>query len=63
MYYSARISQARRDLHKQVGVGEMVISGSLGAVMIIILAQNARDVGSIPALGAKFPIFITPMPS
>ena len=25
------------------------------------LAQNARDVGSISALGAIFPIFITPM--
>ena len=25
------------------------------------LSQNARDVGSIPALGAIFPFFVTPI--
>ena len=29
--------------------------------MITTLAQNARDVGSIPALGTLFPIFLTHM--
>ena len=28
--------------------------------MVTILAQNARDVSLIPALGKMFPIFITP---
>ena len=37
-------------------------SGSLHRVMVAhTLAQNARDVGSSPALGTLFPIFITPM--
>ena len=39
----------------------MVISGSLGGVMVSTLAWNAIPVGSILALGAVFPIFITPM--
>ena len=46
--------------HKQVGMGRVVTSGSLGGVMFRTLAQNARDVGLIPTLGAIFPIFITP---
>ena len=49
-----------RNPHRQVGVGSMVTSGSLGAVMVSTLAWNARDVGLIPALGTMFPIFITP---
>ena len=44
--------------HTQVGVGRMVLSGSLGGEMVNTLSRNARDVGSIPALGATFPIFI-----
>ena len=40
-------------------MGTVVTSGSLGGVMVRMLAQNARDVGSIPTLGAIFPIFIT----
>ena len=39
----------------------MVISGSLVGVMVSTLAQHARDDWSIHALGAIFPIFITPM--
>ena len=39
-----------------MGVGVVVTSGSIHGVM----AQNARDVGSIPTLGIIFPIFITP---
>ena len=38
----------------------MVTSESLGGVRFRTLAWNARDVGSIPALGAIFPIFMTP---
>ena len=38
----------------------MVTLGSLGGEMVNIMVQNARDVGSIPALYAIFPIFITP---
>ena len=37
----------------------VVTSGNLNGVMVITLAQDARDVGSISALGAIFPIFIT----
>ena len=39
----------------------MVTAGSLDGLMVSTLARNARDVGSIPALGTIFPIFITPM--
>ena len=38
----------------------MVSLGSLGGVMVSTLASNARNVGSIPALGAIFQIFIGP---
>ena len=44
----------RSSLHlplKQVGVGTMVISGSLGGVIVSTLAWNATDVGLIPDLG------------
>ena len=37
----------------------VLTAGNLGGVMVSTLAQNARDVGSIPALGAIFPSFIT----
>ena len=50
-----------KKLHRQVGVGRMVTSGSLGCIMVSTLPQECRrDVGSIPALGTVFPIFITP---
>ena len=42
-------------------MGIVVTSGSLHGVMVSTLAQNARDVGSVPALGTIFPIFIKPM--
>ena len=45
-------------LSQHVGVGMVVASGSLGRVILNTLARNARDVGSIPTLGA---IFITSM--
>ena len=32
-------------LHRGVGVGFMVASGSLGGVIVDTLAQNAREVG------------------
>ena len=44
----------------QVGVGTVVTSGILGGVMVSTLAQNARDVGSIPILSAIFPILSHP---
>ena len=43
-----------KGLHRQIGI--VVTSESNGS----ILAQNGRDVGSIPTLGAIFPIFISP---
>ena len=46
--------------HRQVVVGR-VVSGSLVRVMVSTLVWNARVMGSIPPLGAIFPIFITPM--
>ena len=49
-----------KELHIHVGVGEMETSGSLDGVMFSTLVQNARDMGSIPALGRIFPIFISP---
>ena len=44
--------------HRQIGVRRVLTSGSLGDVMVRILAQNARDVGSFPVFGTIFPIFI-----
>ena len=44
-----------KELHRQVGVGIVVTSGSFLCVMV-----NAKDVGSIPTQGAMFRIFITP---
>ena len=49
-----------KEPHRQAGVSSMVTSGSLGGVMVNTLAHNVRDVGTIPALGIIFPIFITP---
>ena len=47
--------------HIQVGMGRVVTSGSLGSVMVSTLAQNVRDVDSIPTLGTLFLLFITHM--
>ena len=47
--------------YKQVDMGMVMTSGWLGGKMVSTLAQNARDVGSILALGTLFPIIITPM--
>ena len=41
-------------------MGIIVTSGTLGGVLVSTLAWSAIYVGSIPALGAMFPIFITP---
>ena len=49
------------ELHRHVGVDTVITSRSLGGVMIITLARNARDVRSILALGTIFSIFITSM--
>ena len=40
-----------KELHRHLGVGRIVTSGNQGGVMVSTLARNARDVGSIPALG------------
>ena len=37
-----------KELHRLEEVGRVVTSGSIGDVMVSKLAQNARDVGSIP---------------
>ena len=50
-----------KEPHRQVDVDSVVTSGSLGGVMVSTLAWNASDVDPIPALGAIFPIFITPV--
>ena len=49
-----------KEMHRQVGVGTMVTSGSLRGVMVAHWPRNARDVGSIPTLCTMFPIFIAP---
>ena len=43
-----------------VGTVMVMTTGSLGGVMVSTLVQNAIDVGSIPTLGAVFPIFVSP---
>ena len=48
-----------KDPHRQVAMDRVVKSGSLHGVMVNTLAWNVIDVGSIPILGAIFPIFIT----
>ena len=40
-------------------MGRVVSLGSLSGIIVNTLAQNARDVGSVPTLGTIFPIFIT----
>ena len=37
-----------KEPRRQVGVGRVVISGSLGGLMVNTLARNARAVGLIP---------------
>ena len=49
-----------KEPHRQVGVGRVVTPGSLGSIIVCTLAKDAGNVGLIPALGAIFPIFITP---
>ena len=49
-----------KDLHRQLGVGIVVMAASLGGVNGSTLARNARDVGFSPTLGKVFPILITP---
>ena len=49
-----------KELHRQVGVGIVMTSGSLCGVMVEQWLWNARDVGLSPALGTVFSIVITP---
>ena len=49
-----------KELHRQVSVDRVVISGILGELMVITLAQNALDLGLIHGGSAIFPPFITP---
>ena len=50
-----------KELYRHVGVDIVVTVGGLDGVKVSILTRNAKDVGSIPALGRIFPSFITPM--
>ena len=52
------LSSEKPDQH--VCKGNMVISGSLGDIVVSTLAQNIRDVSLIHTQGVTFPIFITP---
>ena len=45
---------------RQVGMGNMVTSGSVDGVMVSILPLNSSDMGSVHAVGAIFHIFINP---
>ena len=38
-------------------MGSVVTAGSLDGVVVSILAQNAGDVSSIPAIGTIFAVF------
>ena len=49
-----------KELHRQDGVRMVVTSGKPTWCNRSTLARNARDVGSGPALGTVFLIFITP---
>ena len=49
-----------KELHRQAGMGRVVISGSLGGVIVKTLIWNTRYVGSIPTLGVIFLILINP---
>ena len=49
-----------KEPHRQLGLGNVVTPGSLSGEIVSTLAQNARDVGSIPALGAIFSHFHQP---
>ena len=55
MWQSAMTSVA-----SHVVLGRVVTAGTLGGVMVSTLVRNARDVGSISALGTRFPMSITP---
>ena len=46
---------------RQVGMDRVVTSGRLGGIMATMLARNTRDVCSNPAVGAVYPVLITPM--
>ena len=48
-----------KEPHTQLGVGRVVTSGTQCGEMIRTLAQKVRDLGTIPALGATFRIYIT----
>ena len=49
------IDLSGKEPHIQLGKGRVVTLGSLGGVMVTILAQNTRDVGSVLDLNAIFP--------
>ena len=49
-----------QESHRQLSVGKMVTSRSLGGEMVSPLSWNLKDVGSNPDLGTIFLISITP---
>ena len=50
-----------KERHRQVGMDRVMTSRSPGGVMISTLVWDTGGVGSNPALGATFPISLTPM--
>ena len=61
IYTYIYVAVCTKEPHTQVNVGIVMTSGSLYGEMVVHQPPNARDVGSSPALGTIFPIFITPM--
>ena len=53
------IDLSGKELHRQVGMGRVVTSGSLDGGIVCTLTWNARDMCSIPALETILSIFIT----
>ena len=50
------IDLSNKELHRQICVCKVMTPGSLGDVVVGI-TQNVKYVGSIPSLGALFPMF------
>ena len=55
------IKHSHKEPYRQIAKDRVASLERLDGEIVSTLAQNARDVGSIPALGAIFPIFITPI--
>ena len=49
-----------KEPHKEVDIDRVIASGSLGGVIVSSVARTAKELGSIPTLGAIFPTFTLP---